>query len=359
LVLVECKNYNHKVPVDDVEEFFMKTQQISGGNVKAIVVSNNAFQEGAFNFSESKGIGLLRYYDKNNLDWILERSPSSLVSSSYALNAWSNAYKGLRNEGFESNYFDLYGYANNKYTNSLRLFISSLVKQGRNDEFNDFFSQIETLDFKDSWIVKFREESEIEEICNSILQKVGYDFEEVPLNKICSFLQKEHGLTTIETDDLKKEVLGQITFDPLEIKINSKHDNDARKRFTLAHELGHFLLGHSAYMAGEKCHELSLDIENPNEVGIRDIMRMEWQANHFASCLLLPKKEFVQTFLSIAEKNDLSDKGFGILYLDNQRCNLDAFYKVTSPLMNKYKVSRSVVKIRLKKLGLINESSWF
>lgn len=61
LVLIECKNYNHKVPVDDVEEFFMKAQQISGGNIKGIVVSNNAFQEGAFNFSESKGIGLLRY----------------------------------------------------------------------------------------------------------------------------------------------------------------------------------------------------------------------------------------------------------------------------------------------------------
>ena len=63
LVLIECKHYNHKVPVEDVESFLMKAQQVSGGNVKAIVVSNNAFQEGVFNFSESKRIGLLRFYE--------------------------------------------------------------------------------------------------------------------------------------------------------------------------------------------------------------------------------------------------------------------------------------------------------
>jgi len=356
LVLIECKNYNHKVPVDDVEEFFTKAQQISGGNIKAIVVSNNTFQEGAFNFSESKGIGLLRYFDRSNLDWILTRSPSSLVSSSYALNEWSTAYKGLHSEHFDSKYFDFYGYVNYQYTNSLRLFISILVKQGQIDEFNESLAQVESIESKETWLVKYREELEIEAICESILKKVGYSSGEVHLNDICSLLKEDHGLRVEETEDLSDGVLGQISFDPLEIKINKRHENEARKRFTLAHELGHFLLGHSEYMFGEKCHESSLDLENPDEVGIRDVMRMEWQANQFASCLLLPNREFVQTFWSIATKNGLSNRGFGILYLDGQKCNLDAFYSVTSPLMNRYKVSRSVVKIRLKKLGFIHES---
>lgn len=355
LVLIECKNYNHKVPVDDVEEFFMKAQQISGGNIKTIVVSNNAFQEGAFNFSESKGIGLLRYYDKSNLDWVLTRSPSSLVSSNYALNEWSTAFKGLHREEFESKYFDFYGYVRNQYTNSLKLFISNLVKQGQSDEFNKSLVKIETIDSKGTCLVKYREELEIEEICFSILEKVEYSFGAVPLNKICSLLNEEHGLKVIETDDLGNGVLGQISFNPLEIKIDSNHNNEARKRFTLAHELGHFLLGHSEYMSGEKCHDSSLDIENPNEVGIREVMRMEWQANQFASYLLLPKDEFVQTFLSIATENGLSNRGFGTLYLDSQKCNVDAFHNVTTPLMLRYKVSRSAIKIKLKSLGFINE----
>ena len=63
LILIECKNYNHPVPVDDVEEFHSKIQQVAGANGKGIVASTNSFQESVFNFCESKGIGLLRYYD--------------------------------------------------------------------------------------------------------------------------------------------------------------------------------------------------------------------------------------------------------------------------------------------------------
>lgn len=355
LVLVECKNYNHKVPVDDIEEFFTKAQQISGGNIKAIVVSTNAFQEGAFNFSESKGIGLLRYFDRSNLDWVLTRSPSSLISTSYAINEWLIAKRGLHSEGFESNYFDFYGYVNYQYTNSLKLFISCLVKQGKGDDFNESLAQVESANHEANWLVKYKEESEIEELSSSFLNKIGYIADEVPLNNLCDFLKDRYGLRVLESNGLNSAVLGQISFDPLEIKINIMDNNEARKRFTLSHELGHFLLGHSEYMSGEKCHNSSLDIENPNEVGIRDVMRMEWQANQFASCLLLPKNEFVKSFLYVAARNGLSNKGFGVLYLDDQQCNVDAFYRVTSPLMSQYKVSRSVIKIRLKKLGFINE----
>lgn len=357
LVLIECKNYNHKVPVDDVEEFFTKAQQISGGNIKTIIVSNNAFQEGAFNFSESKGIGLLRYYDRSNLDWVLTRSPSSLVSSSYAMNEWSTAYKGLHASDFVSKYFDFYGCVSHQYTNSLRLFISSLVKHGQDDEFIESLSKIESITSKDTWLVRYREELEIEELCDTILREVGYSFGEVPLSDICGLLKEKNGLNVIEALDLEDGVLGKISFDPLEIVIHKGEVNEARKRFTLAHELGHFILGHSEYMTAEKCHESSLDMENPEEVGIRDVMRMEWQANHFASCLLLPKNEFVHTFRSVAARNDLTNRGFGVLYLDCQKCNQDTFFSISSPLMNRYKVSRIAVKIRLKKLGFINEPS--
>ena len=356
LVLIECKNYNKKVPVGDVESFLMKAHQVSGGNIKAIVVSNNAFQEGAFNFSASNNIGLLRYYDRSNLDWVLTRSPSSLISSSHALNGCSIAYKGLRYENFDSKYFDFYGCVNHSYTNSIKLFMSSLVKQGQDNDFLKSLAKAESINTKGSWVVKFREEPEIESICESLLAKIGYNSGAVSLKKICLFLKESYGLDVLETEDMGYGVLGQITFSPLVIKIDKGHENEARKRFTLAHEIGHFLLGHSEYMLSEKCHESSLNLENPSDIGIRDVMRMEWQANQFASYLLLPKNEFVQSFLEVIARYGIPNKGFGILYVDNQKCNIDAFYNVTTPLMNKYKVSRSVAKIRLKKLGFINET---
>ena len=54
LVLIECKNYGHAVPVDDIEEFFTKTQQVGAANTKAIAISNNSFQSSTLNFAKSK-----------------------------------------------------------------------------------------------------------------------------------------------------------------------------------------------------------------------------------------------------------------------------------------------------------------
>ena len=75
LVLIECKNYTHSVPVDDAEEFFAKAQQVGAANSKAILASTAAFQSGAREFAKSMGMGLLRYFDNRNFKWELRRSP--------------------------------------------------------------------------------------------------------------------------------------------------------------------------------------------------------------------------------------------------------------------------------------------
>ena len=59
-LLIECKDYNHPIPVDDVEEFYSKTQQIVGLNAKAIMVTSNLLQSGALNFAISSGIRVLK-----------------------------------------------------------------------------------------------------------------------------------------------------------------------------------------------------------------------------------------------------------------------------------------------------------
>ena len=50
LIIIECKNYNHPVPVDDAEEFYGKVEQIAGGNGKAIIASTSAFQKSTHNY---------------------------------------------------------------------------------------------------------------------------------------------------------------------------------------------------------------------------------------------------------------------------------------------------------------------
>ena len=106
----------------------------------------------------------------------------------------------------------------------------------------------------------------------------------------------------------------------------------------------------------ETCHEEDMDLESAERINLKDVRRMEWQANFFASCLLLPKDQFTREFLKQVVRHNLSDRGFGLLYLDGQRCNIDTYHSVTYPLMKEYAVSRSVVKLRLMKLGFLNEA---
>jgi hypothetical protein len=50
---------------------------------------------------------------------------------------------------------------------------------------------------------------------------------------------------------------------------------------------------------------------------------------------------------------DISDSGFGALYVDNQPCNRESYKLVTSQLMRSYGVPRTAASIRLESLGLL------
>ena len=56
LFLVECKCYGHSVPVDDVEEFHSKIDDI--GAHKGIMVTTVGFQEGTVKTARGRGIAL-------------------------------------------------------------------------------------------------------------------------------------------------------------------------------------------------------------------------------------------------------------------------------------------------------------
>lgn len=71
LWVCECKDYKNPVPVDDVEEFKAKLNQIAGVNVKGLFATSSAFQSGALNYSRSNGIGLLRLLPSDQIDIVM------------------------------------------------------------------------------------------------------------------------------------------------------------------------------------------------------------------------------------------------------------------------------------------------
>ena len=80
LTIIECKDYNSTISVDDIEEFHSKVQQIAGDNVKAIFVTSAALQRGALNYAKSKGIGIIRYLPDNQVKMILSFMTLSIIS---------------------------------------------------------------------------------------------------------------------------------------------------------------------------------------------------------------------------------------------------------------------------------------
>lgn len=83
------------------------------------------------------------------------------------------------------------------------------------------------------------------------------------------------------------------------IRVNSSENRNSRKRFSIAHELGHFILkhGHAMYM-----------ICNSNELNSWYSNNEETQANAFAAELLLP-----QNILSPYCDVDVSDISFDLI----------------------------------------------
>lgn len=351
LCLIECKNYTHRVPVDDLEEFYAKTQQITPSNTKVIVVSTNSFQSGAFQYARSKGIGLLRYFEPNSVEWKLHRSHSN-ISAIHS----SNASYGLNTQEFVSRYFEFYCYADGVYTNSIGWFFLCLIKAGSDLWLRNILQDIEQAFIDRRPSVPFLEPNSIAEHCMKLMASVRHTSGRAPLEKICQELAAASGLQIVY-EVLPPGVLGTISFNPARIQIDAVQTKDTgRTRFTIAHEIGHLQLGHGHFLSRDVVRLADIDLERMPVVEIEDMARMEWQANYFASCLLLPQQDLLWTVRQKATELGLSDRGHGLLYLDAQPHNRHAFYAVTGYIMRKYDVSRAVVSIRLKELGLLVEA---
>ncbi|WP_156001227.1 restriction endonuclease [Thioalkalivibrio sp. ALgr3] len=72
LWVCECKDYESPIPVDDIEEFKAKLDQIAGKNVKGVVVTKRAFQSGALTFARNQGIGLVRIMPSDQVSWFMD-----------------------------------------------------------------------------------------------------------------------------------------------------------------------------------------------------------------------------------------------------------------------------------------------
>jgi hypothetical protein len=174
-------------------------------------------------------------------------------------------------------------------------------------------SQEETLTFAVPWIPKTRIEARALDLIRKFdeAEAAGLLVEAKGIDPMAylEFLVGEELLTTHYTADLGPDILGEFRFqDPrlssggnsivLSRELTADHPH---RSFTAAHEIGHLSTHYPLYVESQKqiplltadvgstirCYrqDLVLRMREPAE---QQRARVEWQANFYAACLLLP-----------------------------------------------------------------------
>lgn len=359
VVIIECKNYSHSVPVDDAEEFFSKIQQVAAAKAKGVLASTAPFQSGAREYSKAKGIGLLRYFDRGDCKWELMRSPSTGGAVDRAEDS-ANVVAGLSSEDYSSDVFDFFLQSPTRETHSLWGFMEDLLLDGALSP--TVLRKVLNPKAKTASLVPFIEKDELEDLAVATVLDLGYTDGQVSLEAVCEAESQRRGLSValeVEAppDLAAREVLGRIRFAPSRIEVfRQESPHPGRTRFTLAHELAHHLLDHGRYMTSEFCQVTDFSLERSAASVGTNVARMEFQANYLAAGILMPKHNFVSAFRMLAHQLELSDRGFGPLYVDDQPCNLQTFELLTRQLQQGFGVSHTAAMIRLKSLGLLRDA---
>lgn len=313
--IIECKNLNKPVPVDDIEEFESKVDGIQEFQTKKIVIAKNGFQSGAFNTAKTLGITLIDV-DEDDYNIVLYKSEKQFNADTKQLE--------IEEE------------------------IENLIKTAL---LPDKIEGLKKLSAK-----------EINSIAVEYLEKVDVNITErywkTPLDKVTDYLKEEMSIKINDTnyllDDNGSEQLGYYDVKNKVIYISPTVRNTIRFPFVLAHEIGHLIL-HSELKTNQftydnfKDSEYSLFIQK--NVLVNDKNWIEWQANCFAASLLMPEKTIKVRLIDIQTRMGISKQGR--VYLDNQRINKEDFRNIVKELAIFFGVSKTSIEYRLESLELV------
>jgi hypothetical protein len=237
--------------------------------------------------------------------------------------------------------------------------------------------------------VKHLTEDEIEKDAKLLLAEYEVTIDEpiklpVPVDDITTY----HLALRLGFDDLHKtlnqpmlgsqpDILGAIWVEKQLVLIDSHLDPKSnpsmlgRYRFSVAHEIGHWRL-HRSYVAKDPNQMSLFDVPSEPTVICRSSQKnepVEWQANFFASCLLMPRRRVHDEWKECLGRtrplllSDLRPNGKvmmraqSMIYEQGRNeagAGDDAlFEEVAKPIARRFGVSPQAMRLRLEKLGLL------
>ena len=322
LIILECKNYSQKVDIADLDEFTAKMNSISRSGIKGCMVSTVGYSRTEIDQAKKDHIALT-VFAKNDMEWYTTRNTH--MESEYLM----KMLLGKSQIGCTPVI-----YHDGNFTN----LIDFLKSAGA------------AITKKNEVFIPFYKDVTIKQKANELYGRCKYVTNDIAGET----LAKLYPDVKIKFDDLSAGILGTFSFDEKVITIsNVIIDDEHRRNFTLAHEIGHLCL-HEPFMRGHAKKFVDYSMDKMKLLQDDLIKRMEQHANKFASFLLMPQGKLEAEVNRLLE---LTGNRTGRFYLDNQMCNIKEVDGVLKSLSQTFNVSKEAMKIRLIKEGMLIDDS--
>ena len=127
-------------------------------------------------------------------------------------------------------------------------------------------------------------------------------------------------------------------------------------RFSIAHELGHLFLHVRALREHVESFTETDASLSATPQGDSKVKRMEWHANYFAACLLMPKEEVCRLFCQLLMPNErlLFDMNH---FIREEQLGRERLYAILQRMSDRMEVSMQAMRIRLSELSLVPQPS--
>ena len=186
-----------------------------------------------------------------------------------------------------------------------------------------------------------------------------------PIASICNVLSEKHNVKFVFNAELGEtkegyKYRGRFHIPSTTIYIDkSLGDGGPRFNFTLAHELGHFVFHRKINIAAisnekEEISDTSRELVLDQIQGGNSRAWLEWQANKFASSLLMPRST-VQTAVISKQKEMGINRNLGKIFLDRGHGSYTDYKEQMDHLAFIYQSSKASLRIRLRELGILFE----
>jgi len=209
-------------------------------------------------------------------------------------------------------------------------------------------------------------EEHVGHMLDYVLPNRGNDPHPPDLQRIVTVLESRYPVRFSFSHDLGRlptgeRIFGTFAVAPLTIRVTSFLPKwSPRFQRTLAHELGHLVLhrkmiGKGKYISREKpIVDTARQLRYRETAELSDLGWVEWQANEFAMCLILPRR-YLQVLVCSVQMGLGINRNLGTMYLDEQPCNKRDCHRIVNEIAERSAAKKPLLWRRLRFLGILED----